>query len=118
MTRRRSVIEMAEKESFWKNFIVFQLLRFIILNIKILKGVDHSKRLPAFVIKYKVSYLVKDSGFPPTMVNTRKPPQAGDKIQFGGDQFEVVEVHQLMRPRGEFCYLQATCRFTGNSGGK
>ncbi len=103
------------KESFWKKFKLYQLWRFILLNIIILKGMEHSKRLSKFVIKYKVSYLVKDGEHPPTMVNTRKPPQAGDRVRLGRDKFEVIEVSQLMPPRGEFCFLQASCKLIGNS---
>lgn len=37
-------MEITDRERFWMNFKLFQLLRFIILNLKILKAVDHSKR--------------------------------------------------------------------------
>jgi hypothetical protein len=105
---------MSKKETFWKNFII-QVWRFIVLNIKVLKGVDHSKRLPAFVIKYKVSYVVTGGDHPPTMINTEKPPQVGEHVHLGRGKFEVMEVHQLIPPRGEFCFLQAMCKVIGNS---
>jgi len=37
-------MEFTKKQRFWMNFKLYQLLRFIILNLKILKAVDRSKR--------------------------------------------------------------------------
>jgi len=37
-------MEITSKDKFWMNFKLFQLWRFVVLNIKILKAVDHSKR--------------------------------------------------------------------------
>lgn len=37
-------MEITDKQRFWMNFKIYQLLRFIVLNLKILKAVDHSKR--------------------------------------------------------------------------
>jgi len=37
-------MEITAKERFWMNFKLFQLWRFVMLNLKILKAVDHSKR--------------------------------------------------------------------------
>lgn len=93
---------------------LYLLWRFIGLNMRILRGVEHNKRLPPFVIKYKVSSVVSDGKHPPTMVNIGKPPQVGERVQLGRDTFEVVEVIQPMPPRGEFCFLQATCKCIGN----
>ena len=107
-------MEITRRDRFFMKFKLYQLWRFITLNMRILRGVEHSKRLPPFVIKYKVSYVVTDGGHPPTMVNIRKPPQAGERVQIGRDTFEVVEVHQPMPPKGEFCFLQATCKCIGN----
>jgi len=36
--------EITERDKFWMNCKLYQLWRFIVLNIKILKAVDHSKR--------------------------------------------------------------------------
>ena len=105
---------MAGNGAFWRNFIIYQLWRFIILNFKILKGVEHSKRLPKFVIKYKVSYVVNSGEQPPTINNTSRPPQPGDCVQLGRNEVEVIQVHQSIPPRGEFCLLQATCKSVKN----
>jgi len=37
-------MEITKRDKFWMNNKVFQLFRFIVLNLKILKAVDHSKR--------------------------------------------------------------------------
>ncbi len=37
-------MKITAKERFWMNNKLFQLWRFIVLNLKILKAVDHSKR--------------------------------------------------------------------------
>jgi hypothetical protein len=37
-------MEITPRDRFWMNCKLFQLLRFIVLNLKILKAVDHSKR--------------------------------------------------------------------------
>jgi len=103
---------MVIENNFWTNLRIYQLWRFIILNFKILKGVDYSKRLPKFVIKYKVSYVVTDGRQPPSIMNTNRPPQVGDRIQLGNIEVEVIEVFQSIPPRGEFCFLQANCNFT------
>jgi hypothetical protein len=37
-------VEISERDRFWMNSKLFQFVRFVILNLKILKGVDASKR--------------------------------------------------------------------------
>jgi hypothetical protein len=37
-------LELTEKDRFWMNNKLFQFWRFVVLNLKILKAVDHSKR--------------------------------------------------------------------------
>lgn len=36
--------EITHQDRFWMNNKLFQLWRFVVLNLKILKAVDHSKR--------------------------------------------------------------------------
>ena len=98
------------RHRFFAQFKPYQLWRYLILNLKILRGVDRSKRLKPFVIKYKVSYLVPDSDTPSAIANTSKPPSVGDLVQLACQQVEILEVRQPMRPRGEFCFLEAICR--------
>ena len=40
----RADMEITDKDKFWMNNKLFQFFRFIVLNLKILKAVDHSKR--------------------------------------------------------------------------
>ena len=37
-------LEFTERDRFWMNNKPYQFLRFVVLNLKILKAVDHSKR--------------------------------------------------------------------------
>jgi len=37
-------VEITERDRFWMNNKLFQFARFVVLNLKILKGVDASKR--------------------------------------------------------------------------
>ncbi len=37
-------MEITKQDKFWMNNKLFQLFRFIVLNLKILKAVDQSKR--------------------------------------------------------------------------
>ena len=101
---------MTGRQRFLGQFKPYQLWRYLVLNLKILRGVDRSKRLKPFVIKYKVSYLVPDSDTPSAIANTSRPPDVGEVVEFACQRVEVVEVRQPMRPRGEFCFLEAICR--------
>ena len=60
---------------------------------------------------YKVSYVVLDGGEQAgTIVNQETCPEVGDHVTLSGQTYEVVEVLELMPPRGEFGYYHATCR--------
>jgi hypothetical protein len=37
-------MEITPRDRFWMNFKLFQVVRFVVLNLKILKGVNASKR--------------------------------------------------------------------------
>jgi len=37
-------VEISSRDKFWMNNKLFQLWRFVVLNLKILKAVDQSKR--------------------------------------------------------------------------
>lgn len=58
---------------------------------------------------YKVSYVVKGSNHPGGIINKDKPPKIGEKFRVGDVLFEILEVVELMPPRGDFYYLHATC---------
>jgi len=59
---------------------------------------------------YKVSYVVIGRPHPGTIVNQDTPPRTGDQVKLDSEMFEVVEVVDLIPPRGDFAYLHATCR--------
>lgn len=44
MNGTENKLEFTDRDRFWMNNKVYQFLRFIVLNLKILKAVDHSKR--------------------------------------------------------------------------
>ena len=57
---------------------------------------------------YKVSYVVVGSDHPGAIVNRDHAPYLGERITLGEHQFEVIEVLNLMPPRGDFHYIHAT----------
>ncbi|MBN1313267.1 MAG: hypothetical protein JXB30_17800 [Anaerolineae bacterium] len=63
---------------------------------------------------YKVSYVVVGGEHPGAIANVEKPPQVGDRVKLGNNDFEVIEILELMPPRGEFSFLHATCKMVGD----
>lgn len=59
---------------------------------------------------YKVSYVVVGGSHPGAIVNQDTPPDVGQEIQLNGEQFEIVEVIELLPPHDDLAYLHATCR--------
>jgi hypothetical protein len=59
---------------------------------------------------YKVSYVVQGGEYPGGIMNQYEPPVAGDLVRIGLMDFEVVEIHQIMPPRGDFHFLHATVK--------
>jgi hypothetical protein len=59
---------------------------------------------------YKVSYVVLHGEHPGAIANTDVPPKVGDRVTLGNQTFEVIEVLELMPPRGQFSFLHATCK--------
>lgn len=59
---------------------------------------------------YKVSYVVSGGQHPGSIVNATERPRVGDRVTLGGLDVEVVEVLELMPPRGGFHFLHATCK--------
>jgi hypothetical protein len=57
---------------------------------------------------YKVSYVVSDGGLPGGIKNETERPTVGKTVRIGPNDFEVVEVHEIMPGRGDFHYLHAT----------
>ena len=59
---------------------------------------------------YKVSYVIVGKDHPGTILNQEKMPKKGDRVQLGNEFFEVMEVLELVPPRGEFHYIHVTCQ--------
>ena len=59
---------------------------------------------------YKVSYVVIGEPHSGAIVNLDTAPCAGDRVQVGDQLCEVIEVIDLVPPRGDFAYLHVTCR--------
>jgi len=57
---------------------------------------------------YKVSFVVIGSEHPGAILNRDHAPYLGERIKLGNHQFEVIEVLNLMPPRGDFHYIHAT----------
>ncbi len=61
------------------------------------------------MVVYKVSYVVTGSEHPGGIVNLDKLPEVGEIIQVGNTKLAVLEIFELIPPRGDFYYLHATC---------
>jgi hypothetical protein len=59
---------------------------------------------------YKVSYVIVGKDHPGTILNQEKMPQKGDEVKLGNELFEIIEVLELVPPRGEFHYIHVTCQ--------
>ena len=57
---------------------------------------------------YKVSYVVSGADHPGAILNSEEPPRQGEIVSLGTLDFEVIEVIDLIPPRGDFHYLHAT----------
>ena len=58
---------------------------------------------------YKVSYVVRGGDHPGAILDADEMPQVGEIVTFGGRDFEIIEVMELMPARGGFGFLHATC---------
>lgn len=59
---------------------------------------------------YKVSYVVMGGEHPGGIMNQAERPRLGDRVEIGKMVFEVIEVQELMPPRGDFQFLHATVK--------
>lgn len=63
---------------------------------------------------YKVSIVVQGGKHPGGIQNMDRRPQPGETLILGDEEFEIVEVMEIIPPRGDFGYLHATCKPTTN----
>jgi hypothetical protein len=59
---------------------------------------------------YKVSFVVQGGTHPGGIQNLEERPQVGDTFELGSGKFEIIEVLEIIPPRGNFAYLHATCK--------
>ncbi len=59
---------------------------------------------------YKVSIVVPGRRDVGGIQNMNKEPKPGDIVQLGTEKYEIVEIAELMPPRGDFAFLHATCK--------
>ena len=57
---------------------------------------------------YKVSYVVSDGSLPGGIKNENERPIVGTVIRLGPNEFEIIDVYEIMPPRDDFLYLHAT----------
>lgn len=62
------------------------------------------------MVTYKVSYVVIGGDHPGAIQNEFQRPEIGDTIQIGKNTFEIVEIYEVMPPRGDFAFLHATVK--------
>ncbi len=65
---------------------------------------------------YKVSLVILGVEHSGAIVNMRERPQVGQRINVGDLEVEVVEVIDLIPPRGDFYFLHATCKLVPPQG--
>lgn len=63
---------------------------------------------------YKVSFVVQGGSHPGGIQNLDERPEAGDILALGNETFQIVEVMEIIPPRGDFAYLHATCKPVAN----
>jgi len=63
---------------------------------------------------YKISYVVRGEAHPGAIVNTDQRPLVGDRVMLGEREFAVLEVIDLIPPRGDFHYLHVTVQQAGD----
>jgi hypothetical protein len=62
------------------------------------------------VATYKVSLVIPGVEHSGAIVNLRERPQVGQHLRVGDLEVEVLEVMDLIPPRGDFYFVHATCR--------
>ncbi len=66
---------------------------------------------------WKISYVVNDSRQPGGITNLDHAPVVGERFSVGGKQLEILEVLELVPPRGPFHYMHVTCRIVDDAKG-
>jgi hypothetical protein len=61
----------------------------------------------------KLSIVVPNSAHAGAIIDVPAIPNVGDRLQLGEAVVEVLEVVELLPPRGDFHFVHATCRLVG-----
>ncbi|MGQ9628295.1 MAG: hypothetical protein ACUVV0_15500 [Anaerolineae bacterium] len=59
---------------------------------------------------YIVSYVIPDRQHSGTIQSEEKRPEVGEIVRLGDVTCKVLEVQELVPPRGDFCYLHVSCK--------
>jgi hypothetical protein len=59
---------------------------------------------------YKVSYVIIGNDNPGAIMNQEQMPVKGETVCIRNELFEVLEVLELVPPRGDFCFIHVTCK--------
>lgn len=57
---------------------------------------------------YKVSYVVLGEDNPGAILNLEQRPEEGQIIELNGKRYKIIEVVDLIPPKGDFFYVHAT----------
>jgi hypothetical protein len=58
---------------------------------------------------YKLSIVVPGRRDIGGIQNMEKEPKPGDMVVLGKEEYKIIDLVELMPPRGNFIYLHATC---------
>jgi hypothetical protein len=68
---------------------------------------------------YRVSYVVRGQvrgqKHPGFTRDEGRSPEVGERVELGGDTFEITEVQELIPPMGAFSFLHVTCEWIPNA---
>jgi hypothetical protein len=59
---------------------------------------------------YKLSIVVPGRRDLGGIQNLEQQPKPGDAVVLGNEEYEIIELVELMPPRGNFVYLHAICQ--------
>jgi hypothetical protein len=64
---------------------------------------------------YKISVIVPGRPDVGGILNVETRPEPGETLQIGGETLDILEVVELMPPRGEFGFLHVECKLVEKS---
>jgi hypothetical protein len=61
-------------------------------------------------VVYKISIVIPGIEHGGAIINTTEMPKVGDRLKVGDLEVEVIEIMDLLPPRGDFHFMHATCK--------